>query len=612
MEDRVEIEQHFRERNGFNKAKSPPLHQMVLSGIKTYDYRNKAKMLFGAFPMSLKGYNLQRAVSDGISGATVALVRIPQGMAYALLAGVSVQYGLYTELFSCILYSVLATSRQNSVGSTATMEILVGEVVENKFDSENGSSIVPLDDPERIRFVKSFTALVGILQISFGLLQVHRLAKFLPKTVVSSFTTGLAFHIGTSQLRNAFGLSKTLVPRTNAIGGLFITWYRILKNLPKAQVASVVISVITIAVCYPAKLLSIKFKKQLRSFPIPGELIILIGMIIFCTFWSGADIIDKVGAIPSGLAAPTSVDVTFWKEQIASAIPIAILGYAIILSLTKTFAYKNAYAIDPMTEAFALGLANSVGAVFNTIPATTSLSRTSLQDSAGGKTQIASIVSSLVVLVTLLALGEYLSVMPKAALSCIVIVNLRGMFRQFLLLPDIWKYSKLDGTVWFVTMFVTVAFGMLIGLGVGVGLKILITILRSKSKSNMLVKISGIYREQKYFPVSSDKPKSLIYRFTDSLTYLSTEEMLNSLPDIGKIVLDFGNVSFVDYGGVCLLKIKLARYQEVAIANASNDVFESLCRMEITEMENVKVYPDLKSAQCAISDRISDHSETHE
>ena len=89
------------------------------------------------------------------------------------------------------------------------MEILVGEVVENKFDSENGTSIVPLDDPERIRFVKSFTALVGILQITFGVLQVHRLAKFLPKTVVSSFTTGLAFHIGTSQLRNAFGLSKT-------------------------------------------------------------------------------------------------------------------------------------------------------------------------------------------------------------------------------------------------------------------------------------------------------------------------------------------------------------------------------------------------------------------
>ena len=189
----------------------------------------------------------------------VALVRIPQGMAYALLAGCGAQFGLYTELFTCVFYSLLATSRQNSVGSTATMEILVGEIVENNFDvAGDNSTETNYNDPERIRFIKAFTALLGVLQIAFGILQVHRVAKFLPRTVVTSFTTGLAFHITTSQIRNVLGLSKALVPRINTVGGLFITWFNILKNLPSAYVPSVVVSIITIFVCYPCKLLSIK------------------------------------------------------------------------------------------------------------------------------------------------------------------------------------------------------------------------------------------------------------------------------------------------------------------------------------------------------------------
>ena len=130
-------------------------------------------------------------------------------------------------------------------------------------------------------------------------------------------------------------------------------------------------------------------------------------------------------------------------------------------------------------------------------------------------------VSSSVVLVTLLALGKYLSVIPKAALSSIVIVNLRGMFRQFLLLPPIWKYSKIDGMVWILTFLITIAFGMLYGLAGGVGLQLIVTTLRSKSKLNQLVQVSNIYRNSQYF--SNIAPGDIpIYQFEDSLRALGT------------------------------------------------------------------------------------------
>ena len=143
-------------------------------------------------------------------------------------------------------------------------------------------------------------------------------------------------------------------------------------------------------------------------------------MIIFFSFWRGDQSeIDQVGQIPSGLIAPRLIDSSSWSVNLANAVPIAIMGYAINLSLAKSFSVKHDYPIDPLQEALAIGTGNALGSVFGTITSTSSLSRTSCQESAGGRTQLASIVSSLLVLLCLLAVGKFFAVIPKVNLSAL-------------------------------------------------------------------------------------------------------------------------------------------------------------------------------------------------
>ena len=238
---------------------------------------------FTAFPRQLIGYQWIDFAADVIAGLTTAFIRIPQGMAYAFLASVQPQYGLYTEFYSCMFYALLATSRHNSVGSTSIMSMLSGDVIEASFPdlSANASDIdVTRYESDKAMFASSFACLIGLMQILLGVCQFHRLSFLFTPIVVKGFTTGLAFYIGTSQLRSMLGIPKHLVPKPTGVGGLFVTWYHICANLPAANVSSVGIAVVTVAVCYTTKVVSIKYKAKMRNFPIPGELLTVSGNVI--------------------------------------------------------------------------------------------------------------------------------------------------------------------------------------------------------------------------------------------------------------------------------------------------------------------------------------------
>ena len=141
-------------------------------------------------------------------------------------------------------------------------------------------------------------------------------------------------------------------------------------------------------------------------------------MMVFFAFWTGDQSqIDQVGPIPSGLMPPHFLDTSSWLTNIGNAFPIAIMGYAINLSLAKSFSAKHGYRISPLQEALASGTSNAVGPFFGTIASTASLSRTSCQDSAGGRTQVASIVSAALVLFCLLVVGQFFAVIPKVTFA---------------------------------------------------------------------------------------------------------------------------------------------------------------------------------------------------
>jgi len=187
------------------------------------------------------------------------------------------------------------------------------------------------------------------------------------------------------------GLTRAHVPRNMDIGGLFATWYHIFAKIKYSKVSSVVVSIICIAVLCPMKYISRTYKKQLRNFPLPGELLLVIVFTLICTFypvWGSLGELANIGDIPQGIPTPVIPNVRYWPDIIGDVFPIAIISYTTTLSIGKLFAYKHEYTLDAMQEAFAVGISNLFGSFFRTIPSSASLSRSSLQDGSGGKTQV--------------------------------------------------------------------------------------------------------------------------------------------------------------------------------------------------------------------------------
>ena len=323
-------------------------------------------------------------------------------------------------------------------------------------------------------------------------------------------------------------------------------------------------------------------------------------MIVFFAFRTGDQSqIDQVGPIPSGLMPPRLVDTSPWPANIGHALPVAIMGYAINLSLAKSFSDKHGYQISPLQEALASGTSNAVGSFFGTITSTASLSRSSCQDSAGGRTQVASIVSALLVLLCLLVVGQYFAVIPKvtillifkllsnyeACLAGIVVVNLRGMFRQFLMLPPILKHSTVDGAVWLVSFVGTVVFGMIPGLACSLGAQVMAVVYRSTQTKLLQIGHTEL------ISYTTDQSVTRIYKLTGPLDFTSGQLSLAKIGDGKSIILDMSACSYIDWIGLDALKQLIARSKSVSFCCVNQSVLGAIVS---TDQNHINcVYPTI-------------------
>lgn len=448
-----------------------------LCGKETLKHR--VRVSFMSFPSQLTNYKFATFISDLIAGITVALVRLPQGMAYALLAGLPPQYGLYTELFGCLFYSLFATARQNSVGTNSPVCLMISLALQMR--NTEDAIIVPDNEIEldNVAFVQTLTLLVGIIQAAMALLQFGFVSVLLPKHLIAGFTCGCAYLTITSQARVLLGFDRTHVQRRTGPGSFFLTWIDLLANLPNANFGSVIISTISIVIIWTTKVLSRRFSKQLRKLSIPGELFVVIIFTRFTTFFKYAHKVERIGNIPADLPTPTVPSFEAANEAIGSAIPIAIIAYIFNLSLAKQYAAELDYDVDANQEAVASSIGNVFGSFFYSMPTAVSLSRTAFQASAGGRTQLTSLISTVMLGIVIVTLGVNFSVLPKAVLASIVVVNLRGMLRQALQLPDLMRFNIVDGSVWIVAFLATIVLGTAMGLGVAVNFLLLSLALRA-------------------------------------------------------------------------------------------------------------------------------------
>lgn len=307
--------------------------------------------------------------------------------------------------------------------------------------------------PTALSVVSALCFLIGIIQCVMFCCRLGVVANLLSDVLVSGFTTGAAFHVFTSQVKDLFGLTLTKFPGKFDV---IFTYYEILKNFSRLNYVATTLSVITCTILILNNELLKPRVARITILPVPMELVLVVSGTLASRLLNFADDygVDTVKTIPTGFPAPVIPQFSIMSGLISDAFVIATVSYSVSVSMGLIFAKKENYKIGFNQELLAMGAGNLLGSFFQCIPFAASLSRSVIQHGVGGKTQIASLVSCGILVFILLWIGPFFESLPKAVLAGIIVVSLKGLLWQFKDLKKFWRSSRIDGLIWGITFVV--------------------------------------------------------------------------------------------------------------------------------------------------------------
>lgn len=502
----------------------------------------------------VKGYKRDNLSGDLIAGVIVAIMLIPQGMAYALLAGLPPQHGLYASMLPLFLYGVFGTSRYLAVGPTAIISLLTAAGV---------GMLAEVGSAEYIQLALTLALLIGLIQTAMGLFRAGFLVNFLSHPVLSGFSSAAAIIIGFSQIKSLLGIS---IPRSEYF---YEQVADIVRHLPDTNLTSLALGSTSILI-----LLYFKYRlpTQLTHWQIASSiatpiaksaplLIVVGGALVIVVFnlheTTGVQI---VGDVPTGLPPLTlpQFDLDVWRTLIASAIAISFVGYMESISVAKSLASKRRQKIVPNQELIALGLANIGATLTGGFPVTGGFSRSLVNFSAGAQTTLASIITAGLVGISALFLTPLFFFIPKATLAAIILIAVTGLF-DAKTMQRVWQYNKRDAAALFITFFSVLGLGIESGILVGATASLILFISRT---SNPHVAIIGrlpnthFYRNIERHDVQT-WPDVALLRIDASLYFANTtlfEDTIASIVarqcDLKHLVLVGTAINDVDYTAV--------------------------------------------------------------
>uniref|UniRef100_A0A8D1BDG8 Solute carrier family 26 member 6 n=2 Tax=Sus scrofa TaxID=9823 RepID=A0A8D1BDG8_PIG len=434
-------------------------------------------------------------LGDLLSGLSVAIMQLPQGLAYALLAGLPPVFGLYSSFYPVFIYFLFGTSRHISVGTFAVMSVMVGSVTESLAPDEdflqasNSTVDVAARDARRVQLASALSVLVGLFQVGLGLVHFGFVVTYLSEPLVRGYTTAASVQVFISQLKYVFGLH--LSSRSGPLS-LIYTALEVCWNLPKTVVNTLVTAVVAGLVLVLVKLLNNKLQKHLPV-PLPGELLTLIGA-TGISYGIGLNEVDVVGRIPAGLVPPVAPSPQLFARLVGNAFAIAVVGFAIAISLGKIFALRHGYRVDSNQELVALGLSNFIGGIFQCFPVSCSMSRSLVQESTGGNTQVAGAISSLFILIIILKLGELFQDLPKL--------------------------------IWLVTFVATILLNLDLGLAVAIAFSMLLVVVRIQLPHYSVLgqmPDTDVYRDVAEYSEAREVPGVKIFRSSTTMFFANAE-----------------------------------------------------------------------------------------
>ena len=526
----------------------------------------------------LPNYTRSRFKGDFIAGITVAIILIPQGIAYALIAGLPPIYGLYCALVPQLVYAVFGSSRQVAIGPVAMDSLIVATGV---------STLALAGSDSYIAIAILLAFMVGGIQFLLGVFRLGFVVNFLSKPVISGFTSAVALTIGINQFRNLFGVDFIQSDQIQYV--LEDIWF----TITDFNSHTTIIGLISVTVIIILR----KINKK-----IPNALIVVVAGILTIRY-VGNDFVDVaiVKDIPSGLPSFSfpELDISQMKELLPIALTLVMVGYLETISIGKSLeAKQDEYKIRPNQELMALGLSNMIGSWFKAYPSTSSFSRSAINQESGATTGMASLVSVFMVLITLLFLTPLFYHLPKTVLAAIIIVAVFGLvnIKEAIFL---WKANNLDFWLLIATFFSTLLFGIEYGIMIGVGLSLIILIFRtSRPYVAELGKVpdSDFYRNRERFTEVIVDNEVLVFRFDAQLFYANSSYFIETLElmveakgaHLKLIVLDAESINRVDSTGVEMLKERIRFYHKKGIlfyfAGVKGPVRDHLFRGKILDI----------------------------
>lgn len=499
---------------------------------------------------TLKKYQSRNWRQDILAGITVSVIFIPQGMAYALLAGMPPIYGLYGGLIPLIIYGIFGTSGQLSIGPVAISSILLFAGV--------SQVAIPFSEVY-IGLIILVGFLAGVLQFALGLSRLGFLVNFISQPVITGFTAAAAVIIFVSQLKTALGIS---IPRSD---NLIETSSYLLHHISEFNGLAVIFCIASLVILFLLK----KVNKA-----IPGSLIVVIlGILITYGLmkYGMAGKLQIVGAIPTGL--PSFQLPPFSMENILLLIPtvltVGIMGVVECIGIAKGIKRDDQTSnVRPNMELSALGLSKMAGSFFQALPSSGSFSRSAINDEAGSKSGLSSITTALVVGLTLIFFTKLFYFLPSAVLAAIIIFAIKNLF-DLKEMRSLWKTHKTDFSMMAITFLTTIFFGIEKGVMVGVGLSLAIFIYRS-SRPHMVMlgrlPNTAVYRNIERFEDAKCPEDVLIVRIDNQLFYANVlffqetiQEYSQVRPKLRLVVLDASGIHNIDSTGIRVL-IQLYHY----------------------------------------------------
>lgn len=535
-----------------------------MTTIKTIDDKPVAnhhkKPVFNRYLPALswgRAYQREWLTGDLLAGLIVTIMLVPQGMAYALLAGLPPQVGLYASIAPLLLYGLLGTSRVLAVGPVAIVSLLVASGV-GEF-AETGTA-------EYVQLALTLALLVAVIQTVMGLFRVGFLVSFLSHPVLAGFTSAAALVIGFSQLKHLLGID---MPRLEFLATVVYA----VTHLAKTNATTFIMGAAGIAVLIYFKM---ALGHQLAKMNVPKSMIIpitksgplvivLLGTLVVMAFQlNETSGVKVVGDVPAGLPSITlpALDLPVWRALLPTALAISFVGFMESISVAKSLASKKRQKVDSDQELVALGAANLAAALTGGYPVTGGFSRSVVNYEAGANSGLASIITAVCIALTVIFLTPLFQFLPQTLLAAVIMVAVLGLI-DVKTFCHVWKYNKGDAAAMIITFLAVLAINIETGILMGVAVTMLMFIWRTSRPHVAVVGRLGnseIYRNILRHPVQTC-PNVVAIRIDESLYFANTKQLedtvLNSIaenPHIEHFVLIGTAVNFIDASALETLK----------------------------------------------------------